>query len=207
MTKREIRIIEKELLFQSEKKKDIEIIEWGSGGSTHHFTDFLDKHDISYHWTSLEYNKNWYEKISAEVSHNQNISMHLFDVGNNALKQRDTNMEEYINFPQTLNKKFDVVIVDGRKRRRCVLVSKELLSEEGVVFLHDAQRKYYQCLFKDFNISVLLSPGLWKGGNEDVFVKEAYKNILITGWNRIINLIKFPYIWAKDKLRKIIYPV
>lgn len=176
MKKHEIRAIEKALL--SFRKDKLEVLEWGSGGSTHYFTKFLKDKEVLYSWTSIEYNKEWFEKISKEVEDDQDIHMHLFDVGNVGLKQRDTDMEDYINFPKTLGKKFDLILVDGRKRRRCVLESKNLLSKSGMVFLHDAQRKHYQCVFSEFTDSKMVGPYLWRGRMAVISVISRWFNNL-----------------------------
>lgn len=166
MKKSEIRAIEKQLV--SFDKKIINVLEWGSGGSTHHFTSFLKEKNINYNWISLEYNKLWFDKVKDKVKDDDNISIYLFDVGNNNLKQRYINMDDYVNFPLSLNKKFDLIIVDGRKRRRCVIEAKKMITDQGVVFLHDAQRKYYRCVFKEFNDSTLLGPSLWRGTKKNI---------------------------------------
>ncbi len=168
MTAHEIRIMQRELLRLSKNGRKLEILEWGSGGSTHYFTKFLQKEGIEYEWVSIEYNKDWFEKIKQEVSLDTGIKMYLFDAGNGSLKQRHTEMDEYIQFPRTLEKKFDLIFVDGRKRRRCVLEAKSLLTPDGVVLLHDAQRKYYQCVFKEFSDSSLVGPSLWRGTHKSV---------------------------------------
>lgn len=203
MKRSEIRHLENALVrLFNDYDRPLEILEWGSGGSTHHFTDFLEKNNIPYTWTSLEYNKNWYQKISKEVVENQKIQMYLFDVGNNSLRQRETNMDGYINFPKTTGKKFDLMLVDGRKRRRCVLTAKDILSPKGVVFLHDAQRKYYQCVFDVFPGSRLLGVSLWRGdGYKKNTVIDSVKNIY---WLFLQSVFVRPIFYFKRKVRNII---
>ena len=166
MTKKEIRFIKKTLLKLSVGNSVIRILEWGSGGSTVYFTDFLKKNSIEYFWQSVEYNKNWYEKINEIVSTNNNINIKFFNVGSNSLKQINTNMDEYVSFPSNNGKKYDLIIVDGRKRRRCLLEAKKVLKEGGVVFLHDAQREYYRCAFSSYPFGRFVSFNMWEGSNE-----------------------------------------
>ena len=143
-------------------KKDVEldVLEWGSGWSTLYFSKFIEQLGNNYKWTSLEYNLAWFNKI-AEYIENLNVAIFLFDVGNNDLFQRDTNMDKYVDYP--LNFKFDMVIVDGRKRRRCLLNAAKILKPGGTVFLHDAERNYYHCAFKEFKNGKFLSKKLWSG--------------------------------------------
>lgn len=159
MSEKDIFELEKALL--NLKKDHLDVLEWGSGGSTKHFSEFLTSKSISYSWVSIEYNKKWAEKITQLRIPNCNII--LFDVGNDTLKQRNTNMDEYVNYPKTLNKKFDFILVDGRKRRRCLIEAKDILKENGLVALHDAQRTYYHCAFKYFSNASFLSKTLWAG--------------------------------------------
>ena len=159
MNDKDIQLIENEVL--SLNKQHLDILEWGSGGSTKYFSEFMSKHDISYSWVSIEYNKKWFKKISELKIPSAEIF--LFDVGNSNLKQRNTNMDRYVEFPSSLEKEFDLILVDGRKRRRCLESAATLVKPSGVVLLHDAQRKYYHCAFKSFKDHSFLSKTLWRG--------------------------------------------
>jgi SAM-dependent methyltransferase len=161
MQQKEIATIEKILLSYG---AHIDVLEWGSGGSTVYFTKFLRDQGISYVWTSIEYNKNWYERIFDKVKGDQDVRLKLFDVGNTELKQRLVPMDEYVSYPSTLGKKYDLILVDGRKRRRCLLEASRLLKPGGTVLLHDARRTYYHCAFSAFpERRILLWSGLWQG--------------------------------------------
>ncbi|MEX0651993.1 MAG: class I SAM-dependent methyltransferase [Candidatus Paceibacterota bacterium] len=165
MSKQEVEIIEGALLSYG---AHVDVLEWGSGGSTVYFTEFLKKKGISYTWTSIEYNKIWYERITDIVKDDKGTSVVLFDVGNTDLKQPDVETDEYVTYPATLKKQYDLIFIDGRKRRRCVLEAKKLLKQNGVVFLHDARRTYYHCVFSEYADSrILLWTSLWQGKLEN----------------------------------------
>jgi hypothetical protein len=115
----------------------LNILEWGCGGSTEHFPKFLSRHGIDYHWLSIEHDKDWFLSVSEDLS-----------------------------FPSTLERKFDMILVDGRKRRRCLLEAKRLLAPGGVVFLHDAHRRRYHCALTVYSDSLFLTRDLWRGSNE-----------------------------------------
>lgn len=157
----EVRALERALLSLS--GRPLRILEWGSGGSTVYFTKFLREHKIPYEWMSIEYNKNWFERVSGEVSDDVHTNLVLFDSGNNNILQPDSTMDEYVNYPKTLGKKFDFILVDGRKRRRCLLVAKEVVSPHGFVFLHDAQRRYYHSAFAEYPRGRFVAGRLWMG--------------------------------------------
>lgn len=204
MAKSEIRSIEKAFLDQ--KKLHLRILEWGSGGSTLHFTNFLRKHDISYEWISLEYNRRWYNNIAHATKPDSGITMVLFDVGNDHLYQRDTDMDEYVAYPSTLGKAFDLVLVDGRKRRRCVLEAKKILTPDGVVFLHDAQRHYYHSALRKYPDSRFITLSLWRGKSKPVSFLARAHNTLITLGNRALYLTMIaPFHFIKRRVRRPLY--
>lgn len=175
----EIKIIEKQLLDLG-ISGNINILEWGSGGSTVYFTNFLRQNKIKYNWLSIEYNKEWYEKVLSFVQNDKNTQMKLFDVGDNQLKQRFVDMDEYVNYPKTLDKKFDFILVDGRKRRRCLFEAKDLLNSYGVVYLHDAHRRYYHCGFKNYSDSLFVGIYLWRGKKEVVGLYKKVINMIVS---------------------------
>lgn len=215
MSKREIKIIENELVSCFRRKGFVSVLEWGSGGSTVYFTRFMKQKNIPYVWRSVEYNKGWYEKIKNEVINDLSTKLVLFDVGNNNLRQRYVDMEEYINYPKTLGERFDVVIVDGRKRRRCVIESLELLNTGGCVFLHDAQRKHYQCSFGYFPNSVFVTVHMWRGRLEQIgFIKQMGNHIISSVYRFLSRCMVYPYQVITGHLRlktastrKLIYSV
>ena len=165
MTDEEIVVIGKALLAHGPQ---IDVLEWGSGGSTVYFTDFLRQHGVVYSWVSMEYNREWYKKITEAIGGDSQTEIVLFDVGNTDNKQRLISMDEYVSYPATLDKKFDVILVDGRKRRRCLVEALALLKPGGEVFLHDARRTYYHCAFSAYlDSQILLRSGLWRGRKEN----------------------------------------
>ena len=65
------------------------------------------------------------------------------------------NFRIYANFPNKLNKKFDVVLVDGRARKWCALEVIPYLKKDSIVFIHDfwmrADRNYHD-VFEYFDV-------------------------------------------------------
>lgn len=145
MTTAEVRRFETILMAQARGGKTLSILEWGSGGSTVYFTEYLRRHGIPYEWLSIEYNRKWHERVSEEVKGDPHTNVVLIDVGNDHVRQRFIPMDEYVAYPTTLGRKFDIIFVDGRKRRRCMIEAHSLLTDHGVAILHDAERRYYWC--------------------------------------------------------------
>ena len=73
--------------------------------------------------------------------------------------------ESYIEFPRILNKKFDVILIDGRARPECAIEAKRHIKKDGVVIIHDFYDKYrphYKTVLDHYKIidSITASPGL-----------------------------------------------
>jgi hypothetical protein len=116
-------------------KPEYTMLEWGSGGSTVTFQQYVDK------YYSIEHNKEWFEKVDVELG-NRNLKhkVHNYFVEQNAPKSKPSRYEEfkdYIELASTLNTKFNAVLVDGRARPHCALYAYHLLEDDGVVFIHD----------------------------------------------------------------------
>ena len=197
MNKGDVRIIEKTLKQLSEKKDPLRLLEWGSGGSTIYFTRFLEKYDIPYTWVSLEYNREWYERIKNTLTENKNIELHLFDSGNTRLKQLDDVMDEYVSFPRSLGEDFDFILVDGRKRRRCLLEAQKMLAPGGFVFLHDAQRRYYHSAFRTYPDRAFMSMFLWRGSNSRGKLQNVFRTLF---WRILYFTTMGPYHFVKRAL-------
>jgi predicted O-methyltransferase YrrM len=142
-------------------------LEWGSGYSTLYFPSFLPKGS---HWLAIEHYPEWAEKISKRNSHDLvkivNVTPSL-----PGWKDEGTYEEfkDYVEYPS--GQQFDLIIVDGRARLPCVSKSRELISDRGVVMLHDANRLKYRDAEKIMPHSVFFQDrrdgygGIWMGTN------------------------------------------
>lgn len=108
--------------------KNMTVFEYGSGSSTLFFADRVKE------IISLETDKSWFEKIKSKLP--SNASIILFDENNSAIS--------YSNVIDSLNKKFDIIIVDAIERNEVLLSSINYLNEDGVIILDDSEREEYQ---------------------------------------------------------------
>lgn len=160
----EVTHLSRSLLELSASVDRLEVLEWGAGGSTIFFTDLLAGHGVRFRWESLEYNQEWFQKVSAAVAGREDVHLAFFPVGNTAQRQRHTNMDAYVAYPATLGRQFHFILVDGRKRRRCLLEARRMMAPGGRTFLHDATRKYYHCALPEFPHGRFIPGGsLWEG--------------------------------------------
>lgn len=168
-------------------------LEWGTGYSTIYFPKFLNSDS---RWTSVEHEKEWAGKIEAI---NKNRNVRIFFIKPDHFPWTDeysdgahSDLESYVNFPS--GDKFDFILIDGRARRSCLEKARGILSDNGIVVLHDAERRYYHDPFNLYRYHVTLS-GYSKSGAEiwigsmgldlrDVIDADRYKML----WERYKNL-------------------
>jgi len=144
---REIMIFE-ELVSNLQPKR---ILEWGAGYSSLYFPKFL-KGD--YEWIGIENNVDWITHLN-ELKRNKRVSIvyvkennesnyGYFKTGSNDGSYAD--FKDYIEYP--LDKgPFDYIVIDGRARSECLKKSLGILSEDGVVVIHDSTREDYHEYF------------------------------------------------------------
>jgi len=117
------------------------MLEWGAGDSTLFFSQYVKE------YISIEHKKEWYDEIKPKINRRRpdnrfdsvnNIKLHY--VKPNLPPSHPRKPEEfldYINYVDVLNKKYDIVLVDGRVRPHCAYKVIPYLNENAVVFIHD----------------------------------------------------------------------
>lgn len=104
----------------------MEIFEFGAGNSTLWYAGRVDS------VTSVEHDQEWYEKIRNKMPDNVSLYHRELKYGG-----------EYSRFPNQLEKRFDIIIVDGRDRVNCMKHSVESIKEGGIIVLDDSERAQY----------------------------------------------------------------
>jgi len=100
--------------------RDKTVFEWGSGHSS---LWWASRAKTVY---SVEDNPTWFEMISKRKLPNQEITL-------------VQDKQEYINHLKTLNRKFDIIVIDGHTYRgECAQVAPDYLSENGVLILDNS---------------------------------------------------------------------
>ncbi len=100
--------------------RNCEMLEWGSGNSSHFFSA------RSKFITSIEDNRDWFEKVSS--AKNGNHEIHLADNDN------------YYKLPLSFNKKFDIIIIDGNQRDKCAETALDLIKDDGLIIYDNSER-------------------------------------------------------------------
>jgi len=143
--------------------KNMDIFEYGSGNSTLWYAQKVNS------VTSVEHDKQWFEKIKNSMPDNVSIYNEELIYGGN-----------YSKFSENLEQKFHIVIVDGRDRINCIKSAiNSIKSDNGVVVLDDSERESYKngvefLVKKGFKKIDFwgISPGLFYKKCTTIFYKE-----------------------------------
>lgn len=107
--------------------KEIDIFEFGSGNSTLFYATKVKS------ITTVEHDKQWFNKISKIIPENSKI----------IFQEADTD-GDYCRCIKKTNKKFDIIIVDAVDRVNCIYNSLDSLSDNGIIILDDSERIDYR---------------------------------------------------------------
>lgn len=143
--------------------KNLNIFEFGSGNSTLWYASKVNT------VTSVEHDKNWFEEVKLTMPKNVNINYVPLEYNG-----------AYSKFLNNYEKKFDIIIIDGRDRVNCIIQSISCLNETGVMVLDDSQRDRY-IKGVDFLLSKKfkkidfhgISPGLFYKKTTTIFYKHG----------------------------------
>ena len=176
--------------------RPIHVLEWGAGRSTLWYSALLDARGLLGSWLAIEHNREFFmQKLAPDFdSHPERryrlvedplelglqldreagspLAAAVFDGGDlrpfelGRLADRFVDLDDYVRLPSLLGRSFDFVLVDGRKRRRCLLEAAPLLSGRGMTVLHDAWRTHYECAFPAYASGTHIGDELWVGAQE-----------------------------------------
>lgn len=106
--------------------KDMSLFEFGCGNSTIWYAQRVK--DI----TSVEHHEGWFNQIKSKMPQNAQLMFKKLEEGN-----------AYEKSVLEAGKKYDVIIVDGRKRNNSIEESLQAMSESGVIILDNSERDNY----------------------------------------------------------------
>lgn len=106
-------------------KASIDVFEFGSGQSTLWWAHRVRS------VCSSEHDRDWCERIKPKLP--SNAEVHFHEVG-----------MEYVNSVLDMGRKFDVIVIDGRERVKCITTCLPALKDDGVIILDNSERPEYQ---------------------------------------------------------------
>jgi hypothetical protein len=121
----------------------LDIFEYGSGNSTLWFAKRVAS------ITSVEYHREWYDKIRGNLPKNANLQLvQVKDAGYGEMAFRklvgsDAEMS-YVNAIQNNNSLYDLIVIDGLFRPNCIESSKLYLKKRGVFLIDNTEYKEMQ---------------------------------------------------------------
>jgi len=129
------------------------VLEWGSGHSTDRFpreAPHLKR------WVSVEHDATWHARIAKRTPKGA-VELVLVPPDVPASTVGDgAAFEDYVAYPAGLGLEFDLVLIDGKARLECLRASRGMLSQRGIVVLHDAHLFDYASMVQGFGPSVEL---------------------------------------------------
>ena len=164
-------------------EQPVRVFEWGSGASSIFYPKFLRSTGRQFDWHAMENSAPWHEKIQERVIRSRladQVHLHFsefpafwqlpgYSPDNPVPPEPDTDsvsVLDYVNGPKEIGEPFDVVIIDGRFRRRCLLVAREVLAPGGIVILHDAQKVHYHSSLSSFPNVQFIKTGPMPGSSQ-----------------------------------------
>lgn len=141
-----------------ENKVNLQIFEYGSGGST---LFFLKK---GFNVATVEHCKTWYENVKNRIKQNEcwenKWSVFFIEPEYDGIKQNsedilnplmyksadftEYNFKKYVssvdNYPDAY---FDIILIDGRARPSCIMHAVAKVKPEGIVIIDNSERAYY----------------------------------------------------------------
>jgi hypothetical protein len=112
------------------------VLEWGSGKSTDTFSRWAETVD------SVEHNPAW---VILYPPKNVRI---IFEPSQQLYPLQTGRFDEY-----------DLIFVDGICRPSCIKTASEIVTADGIVIVHDAERKEYQDSYRLFKHSIFTDDG------------------------------------------------
>ena len=116
-------------------KPNFTMFEWGSGGSTTFFSYFVKQ------YISVEHSHEWFLRTINQIEKEERANVILYWV--NAPGADYTEYANKIHDKALKDVHFDAVLIDGRSRVECAKNLLDMIDEDCLVFLHDAQRDRY----------------------------------------------------------------
>lgn len=158
----------------------LRVFEYGAGNSTCYYPAFLRASGCDFKWHTVENFRPWHERVRCYLDRmgladRVHVECHEFaafwDVPGYSLAQPaclashpdPEPILQYINAPVRLGGTFDLILIDGRFRRRCLLAARPVVNPDGAVMLHDAQRPHYHAAFAEYPHQIMIEGGRLAG--------------------------------------------
>lgn len=148
--------------FEKRLRPEFEVFEYGCGNGTLYYSNRVK------YVESVEHNKQWYDCISKNCPPNTNIR--FIPLSTNG---------DYHKAVTSSGKKFNIIVIDGRDRNKCIRHIENAISDDGIVIFDNSNRPEYEDGIKFLESSGYrhieftgLYPGSLTEGCTSVFYKD-----------------------------------
>jgi hypothetical protein len=117
-------------------------LEWGSGESTRALCDIAQKRRDPI-VLSIDDHDAYQRSIAASLPLYPFLHFRCLDLKGPS-KSQDDQYPSYSSYPFLIGLEFDFALIDGRRRGECALAAAQVISEEGVILVHDWRRSRYR---------------------------------------------------------------
>jgi predicted O-methyltransferase YrrM len=115
-----------------EENKNARILEFGSGASTVWFAKRTNN------LVSIEHHPEWYRKISDVIESEKECNSIIYKLKSRPYDHVCDQFED--NY-------FDLILIDGRERRRCILKAASKVKPGGILMVDNSERRHYHSAY------------------------------------------------------------
>lgn len=123
-------------------KPSMSVFEYGSGGSTLFFAKYVNN------VTSIEHVQEWTDMLNEKLEVKGFTNAKVYCIPRESNKKTDADYEKYARSIQHTEKKYDVIVIDGRARVQCAIHAITHVKKKGIIVLDNSERERYQPIFK-----------------------------------------------------------
>lgn len=158
----------------------LRVFEWGCGYSTIYYAKLLKCMGVDFIWHAVDNHGGWCVRVREMAKRSRlddTVTVHLKEFPPFWEKQgwdwkalpprcgvftpKLPEEKEYIDLPRTLGEKFDLIFIDARFRRHCLKTAFDMIKNDGVVVMHDAQKPHYHLGTEVFRLKKFYVTGAW----------------------------------------------
>jgi hypothetical protein len=118
------------------------VLEWGMGNSTQFFIEERDAMGLG-GLISIDHSAEYFAALLESLPKWDGFRPFCLDLVGPKISDRDPEFN-YGTFPLSLNARFDIIFIDGRRRMECAYTAAQLCGPDTIVILHDYRRARYQ---------------------------------------------------------------
>ena len=126
------------------------VLEWGMGNSTQFFIEQRETLGLAALF-SIDNVPDYFAALRQTLPQWDGFHPYCIDLVGAKASDRDPELN-FATFPLSIDARFDIIFIDGRRRMECALTAAQLCGADTIVMLHDYRRARYQGVHFLFDI-------------------------------------------------------